>query len=285
LNLEAVRHYPFKQIEHRYTFRDTILYALGLGYGSNPVNPVELAFVYELGKQPLKVVPSICCVLAHQPFWISDPAVAVDWVKVLHGEETFKIHHAIPPEGTVIGTCKIIAVEDKGDRGAVVHQLKQLHDKASGELLAEVTTIMIMRGDGGCGTFGTVPPPAPALPETAPAKTLDIGTLQQSALIYRLSGDYNPLHADPATAAKAGFERPILHGLCTLGVATRALIATFAEGQPERLKSMFVRFSRPVFPGETIRTEFFPNGNEIGFRARAVERNVVVLDRCKAVLA
>jgi acyl dehydratase len=112
-----------------------------------------------------------------------------------------------------------------------------------------------------------------------PSQTMDIATLPQSALIYRLSGDYNPIHADPEAAAKAGFERPILHGLCTLGIATRAVIATLADGRPDRLTALSARFSRPVFPGETIRTEFFTIGGQIRFRSRVVERDVVVLDR------
>jgi acyl dehydratase len=109
--------------------------------------------------------------------------------------------------------------------------------------------------------------------------------LPQSALIYRLSGDTNPIHADPKAATKAGFEAPILHGLCTLGVATRALLSSFANGAPERLKSLSVRFSRPVFPGETIKTEFFGGRSEVRFRSRAVERDLIVLDRGSAVFA
>lgn len=285
MNLEAVRSYPFKPIEHSYTFKDTILYALGIGYGSNPSDSAQLGFVYEQGEPSLKILPSIVCVLAQAPFWISDPVVGIDWIKVLHGEETFRIYRPIPAEGTVIGTYQVVAVEDKGDRGATIHLLKQLRDKAGGTLIAEVMTVMIARGDGGCGGFGEVPVAAAALPDASPASICDIQTSLRSALIYRLSGDYNPLHVDPSAAKKGGFDRPILHGLCTLGVSARALISTYAEGRPERLKSMFVRFSRPVFPGETIRTEFFPKGSEIGFRARVLERNVVVLDRCKAVLA
>jgi acyl dehydratase len=117
------------------------------------------------------------------------------------------------------------------------------------------------------------------MPDGQPSAGCEISTLPQSALIYRLSGDYNPIHADPEAARKAGFERPILHGLCTLGVATRAILSTFASRTPERLKSLSVRFSRPVFPGETIRTEFFPAGDKFRFRSLAIERDIVVLDR------
>jgi acyl dehydratase len=280
LNLEAVRNFRFA---HTYTRMDSILYALGLGYGSNPTDPAQLAFVYE---NNLRTVPSMCCVLAHPGMWVKEPALGIDWLKILHGEQSFEIHNPLPPEGTVVGTYENIAVEDKGaGKGAILHQVKRLHDKASGRLLATVRSVLFMRGDGGCGGFGEVSPPAQPLPERAPSSVREIATLPQSALIYRLSGDYNPIHADPGAAAKAGFEAPILHGLCTLGVATRALLSTFANGTPERLKSLSVRFSRPVFPGETIKTEFFESGGEVRFRSRVVERDVIVLDRGSAVFA
>jgi acyl dehydratase len=283
VNLEAVRNFRFETVAQAYTRRDSMLYALGLGYGSDPTDPAQLAYVYE---NDLRAVPSMCCVLAHPGMWVNNPALAIDWLKILHGEQSFEIHHPIPPEGTVVGTCENVAVEDKGaGRGAILHQVKKLHDKGSGELLATVRSVLFMRGDGGCGSFGEVPEPARPLPERAPSSVREIATLPQSALIYRLSGDYNPIHADPEAAAKAGFEAPILHGLCTLGVATRALLSAFANGAPERLKSLSLRFSRPVFPGETIRTEFFDSGAEVRFRSRAVERDVIVLDRGSVVFS
>lgn len=283
MNLEAVRNFRFETVAHTYSRKDSILYALGLGYGSEPTDPAQLAFVYE---DNLRIVPSMCCVLAHPGMWVRDPALGIDWLKVLHGEQSFEIHKPIPPEGTVVGSYANVAVEDKGaGKGAILHQIKKLNDKASGQLLATVRSVLFMRGDGGCGGFGEVPEPARPLPESAPSSTCEIATLAQSALIYRLSGDYNPIHADPKAATKAGFEAPILHGLCTFGVATRALLSTFANDAPERMKSLSVRFSRPVFPGETIKTEFFGTGNEVRFRSRVVERDLVVLDRGSAVFA
>jgi len=283
LNLEAVRNFRFETVAHTYSRRDSILYALGLGYGSEPTDPAQLAFVYE---DNLRIVPSMCCVLAHPGMWVRNPDLGIDWLKMLHGEQSFEIHNPIPPEGTVVGTYENLAVEDKGaGKGAILHQIKKLSDKTSGQLLATVRSVLFMRGDGGCGGFGEVPEPAQPLPESAPASASEIATLAQGALIYRLSGDYNPIHADPKAATKAGFEAPILHGLCTLGIATRALLTTFANGAPEQLKSLSVRFSRPVFPGETIRTEFFGAGGEVRFRSRVVERDVIVLDRGSAIFA
>jgi acyl dehydratase len=283
LNLDAISNFRFEAVTHTYSRKDSILYALGLGYGSEPTDPAQLAFVYE---DDLRAVPSMCCVLAHPGMWVRNPDLGIDWLKMLHGEQSFEIHNPLPPEGTVVGTYAIVAVEDKGaGKGAILHQIKKLHDKASGQLLATVRSVLFMRGDGGCGGFGEVPEPPRPLPESAPASACEIPTLPQSALIYRLSGDYNPIHADPKAATKDGFEAPILHGLCTFGVATRALLSTFANGAPERLKSLSVRFSRPVFPGETIRTEFFGAGSEVRFRSRVVERDLIVLDRGSAVFA
>jgi hypothetical protein len=156
-----------------------------LGYGSDPTDPGQLAFVYE---NNLRAVPSMCCVLAHPGMWVKDPALGIDWLKIVHGEQSSEIHNPIPPEGTVVGTCENIAVEDKGaGKGAILHQIKKLNDKGSGQLLAIVRSVLFLRGEGGCGSFGEVPAPAQPLPESAPSSFCDIATLPQSALIYRLS--------------------------------------------------------------------------------------------------
>jgi acyl dehydratase len=283
VNLEAVRNFRFTSVSQSFTRRDTILYALGLGFGSDALDPDQLRFVLE---DRLQTVPSICCVLAHPGRWVAIPELAIDWIRLLHGEQTFEIHHPIPPEGSVKGDYEIVAVEDKGvEKGAILHLVKTLRDGQTGTRLATVRSVLFLRGDGGCGGFGDPSQSAAPLPDSPPSISHEISTLPQSALIYRLSGDYNPIHADPEAARKAGFERPILHGLCTFGVATRAILSTFVSKAPERLKSLSVRFSRPVFPGETIRTEFFPSRDEIRFRSVAVERNVIVLDRGTARLA
>ncbi len=280
--MDFIRNYRFPAIEQEYAARDAMLYALGLGYGTDPVSSSELPFVYE---DHLKAVPSMCVVLAHPGFWAKRPEFGIDWVKILHGEQSFEIHRPIPPRGVVRGEFSIDAVDDKGpEKGAVLYQSKRLYDGESNALLATVRSAAFLRGDGGCGSFGSPPPQAIAAPDGPPDLVRTLPTLPQQALIYRLSGDYNPIHADPVAAAKAGFERPILHGLCTMGVATRAIIDALAPGAPERLKSMFVRFSRPVFPGETVATEMHRSDGPIRFRCRVVERDVVVLDRGAAVL-
>lgn len=280
MDMTVIKSHRFDPIEHNYTVKDTMLYALGLGYGANPVDPAELAFVYEDG---LKAVPSLCNVLSHPGFWSKDPKFGIDWVKILHGEQSFEIHKPLPAQGMVRGEYEIESVLDKGPgKPAIMYQRKRLFD-ANDDLVATVRSVVFMRGDGGCGSFGEVPEMPGPIAEGTPDQTVEIATLPQQALIYRLSGDYNPIHADPTPAKSAGFDRPILHGLCTMGIATRALLQTYAPDNPDRLKSMFVRFSKPVFPGETIVTQLFQDGDTIRFRCFSKEREIMVLDRGHAV--
>jgi acyl dehydratase len=281
VNVEAVRSLRLEPIRHAYTTRDSILYALGLGYGDRPTDPMHLQFLYEQGS--LKAVPSICVVLAHPGFWVKQPELEIDWIRILHGEQSCSILAQIPPEGVVRGEYDVLAVEDKGvEKGAVMHVAKRLYDDGSNVLLATVTSTYMLRGDGGQGGFGVPPLPPDALPESIPDHVVDVPTLPQSALMYRLSGDLNPIHADPEAAAKAGFPKPILHGLCTFGIATRGLMEALADTDPGRVRSVTARFSKPVFPGETIRVEIFGAHEDVQFRARSVERDLVVLDRGRA---
>ncbi|HKY93253.1 MAG TPA: MaoC/PaaZ C-terminal domain-containing protein [Nevskiaceae bacterium] len=283
MNLDVLKAHRFEPIVHAYEARDTILYALGLGYGSDPMAPEHLQFLYEDG---LKMVPTMSVVLGHPGFWVKDPKFGIDWVKLLHGEQAIELLKPIPPKGRVRAESRVVGVEDKGAaKGAVMYTEKKLYDDATNELLASVTMSAFLRGDGGAGGFGVTFPVPDALPERAPDATVEIPTLPQIALIYRLSGDWNPIHASPEIARKAGFEKPILHGLCTMGLAGRALIQSCCGYDPSKLKSMFVRFSKPAYPGETFRTEIFNEGNQVRFRVRVVERDLVVLDRGLATFA
>jgi acyl dehydratase len=273
---QKVLNWKFPEIEHAYTETDTILYALGLGCGSDPDSPGDLRFVYEKG---LLALPTMAVVLGHPGNWLNSKESTVDYGKVLHGEQSLTLHRLLPPAGTVIGRTRIVGLIDKGrEKGSVLHSERGLFDKASGEPIATMASTTMLRGNGG---WGGKPGPQPGphrLPETAPAAAVDLKTQPNSALIYRLSGDRNPLHADPAAAAAGGFKTPILHGLLTFGVAGRALVAACCGGDPARLRSMQVRFSAPAFPGETIRTEMWPEGGRISFRSRVVERDAVVLN-------
>lgn len=282
IDYQKLMSWRFPEIEQRYAARDTILYALGLGCGADPTDKEELRFVYEEG---LCALPTMGAVLATPGFWLKDPATGVDWKKLLHGEQSLRIHTPLPPAGTVTGRTRIKEIIDKGAKGAFVYSEREIFDTVSGAHLCTARATTVLRADGGFGgPSGPVPEPH-ALPARPPDLCLDLGTLPQAALIYRLSGDDNPLHADPGVAAAAGFPRPILHGLCTFGIAGRAILKACCGGAPTRLLELQVRFSAPVFPGETIRTEIWRDGAALSFRARVVERDIVVLNNGRATLA
>jgi len=278
---EKLLAWPFEDVEHSYTKRDTILYALGLGFGSDPIDEGELQYVYE---ENLLAVPSMAVVLGYPGFWLKDPETGIDWKQVLHGEQWLDILRPIPAEGTVIGRTKVTDILDKGaDKGAIVYSVRDIIDKASGEVLARASMSTFCRGDGGFGGKAGPTPKPHALPQTTPDLTCDLATLPQAALIYRLSGDDNPLHADPEVARAAGFPRPILHGLATYGIAARAILKAYCGYDARRLTSLAVRFSAPVYPGETIRVEMWRESGGVAFRAKAVERDTVVLTNGFAV--
>lgn len=281
---QKLANWPIPEIEQTYSARDTMLYALGLGCGADPLDTADLRYVYE---ENLQALPSMAVVLGYPGFWLNDPEVGADWKKVLHGEQAIEIFQPLPVEATVIGKSRVTGLFDKGPgKGAVMLSDRDVYDKATGELLCRLTSTSMLRGDGGFGgPSGPLPQPH-AVPERAPDKTLSLPTLPQAALIYRLSGDYNPLHADPAVARSGGFDRPILHGLCTFGVVTRALVKLICGDDPARLRKMQVRFSSPVYPGETIVTEVWAEPDGVfAFRAKVAERDLVVINNGKAELA
>ncbi|MEX2643434.1 MAG: MaoC/PaaZ C-terminal domain-containing protein [Acetobacterales bacterium] len=283
IDYEKLLNREFRDVEEDYSVRDTMLYALGIGIGHDPVDPQQLDFVYE---KALKAMPSMASVLGYIGFWAQEPDTGIDWVKVVAGEQGVTLHKPLPPEGRVVGKLRITGIVDKGEgRGALVYSDREVYDRDSGDHLATVSQTMFARGNGGFGGPEGPVKPTHRLPETEPEATCDLPTAPNQALIYRLSGDYNPLHADPAVAGKAGFERPILHGLCTFGVACHAVLKTYCGYAPEKLKSLDCRYSAPVYPGETVRTEMWRAGETVSFRARVVERDVVALNNGKATLA
>lgn len=280
LDYDRLRNWELADVEHAYGRTDTILYALGVGLGADPLDARQLRFVYE---EDLLALPTMAVVLGAPGFWLKEQDTGVDWVRVLHGEQGLVLHRPLPPEGTAIGRTRVTGILDKGaDKGALIYSEKVLIDKASGETVATTTSTTFARGDGGFGgPTGPSPRPHP-IPERAPDLACDLPTVPQAALIYRLSGDRNPLHADPEVARAAGFKAPILHGLCTLGAAGHALLKSCCDYDPARFRSLKLRFSAPVYPGETIRTEMWRDGAIVSFRSRVVERDVVVLDNGRA---
>ena len=281
---DKLYNWPFEDVEHTYSVRDSIIYALGLGFGADPMDEGQLHFVFE--ERDFKAVPTMAAVLCTPGFWVRDPDSGIDWHKVLHGEMGIELHKPLPPAATVTARTRVANIIDKGEgKAALLFQERTVTDKATGEPLATLTSTTFARGDGG---FGGEPGPQPAphaLPDREPDLTCDLPTLPQAALIYRLSGDPNPLPADPKVAAAAGFDQPILHGLCTLGVAGHAILKSCCDYDATRFKSLKLRFSSPVFPGETIRTEMWRDGEDVSFRAKVIERDVVVLNNGHAVVS
>ncbi len=277
IDYQKLKAWPFKEIAQPYAAKDCILYALGLGLGADPLDREQLRFVYEDG---LQMLPTMPVVLASPGFWLRDPGTGVEWKTVLHGEQGLTIHRPLPAAGTVVGITRIEEIIDKGPgKGALIYSRRDLRDQHSGELLCSLSSTSFCRSEGGFGGPPGPTRPLHELPSRGFDLSCDLPTLPQAALIYRLSGDYNPLHADPAIAAAAGFRQPILHGLCTYGVAGHALLKTLCGYDPSRLRRMDVRFSAPVYPGETIRTEIWREApGRASFRARVVERDVVVLN-------
>jgi len=268
--------------EHTYGVKDTMLYALGVGLGHDPTDRAQLDFVYE---KNLKALPTFACLLGYPGFWVRDLDTGIDWVKIVNGEQGVVLHQPLKPTGTVLGKSRIVEVIDKGTgKGALVYTERKVTDKASGALVATVTQTTFCRADGGFGGPPRESPPVHKIPERAPDLVCDLGTRPEQAVIYRLSADRNPLHIDPEIAKAAGYPRPILHGLGTFGVVGHALLKSAWDYDPTRVKCFGGRFSSPVFPGETIRTEIWPQGERVAFQCRVVGRNDIVLSNGLAVL-
>jgi len=266
--------------EHSYGAKDTMLYALGVGLGHDPTDRAQLDFVYE---KNLKALPTFACLLGYPGFWVRDLDTGIDWVKIVNGEQGFTLNTSVKPRGTVVGRTRIVDVIDKGTgKGAVVYTERKITDKTSGELIATVTQTTFCRADGGFGGPPREGPPSHKVPERAPDLACDLGTRPEMALVYRLSADLNPLHADLDVAKAAGFPRPILHGLGTFGVVGHALLKSVCDYDPARVRPFAGRFSAPVFPGETIRNEFWRDGDIVSFRASVPDRNVVVMNNGRA---
>ena len=266
----------FPILRHSYNEKDCMLYALGVGMGIDPLDENCLRFVYEDG---LKVLPSQSVVMAHPGFWAKEDDTGLDWVKVLHAGQEIILHKSLPVSATVEAKTRITEVTDKGEKtGALIVSDRTVVDVDTGDELCTLVTTILARGNGGFGGDRRSVPKTDVTPKEVPDEICDLQTLPSQALIYRLSGDFNPLHASPIVARNAGFQAPILHGLSTLGVMTHALLRTCCDYEPDRFKRIRLRFSSPVLPGETIRTEIWRNGNEIAFRCKSLEQDKIVIN-------
>jgi acyl dehydratase len=267
--------------ETAWTQRDTMLYALGLGAGEDPLDPAELRFVTEYD---LHALPTMATILATP----ASPASlsGMNGALAVHADQSIRLLRPLPTSGKVRADGRMLSVHDKGEgRGALLITETTLTDLANGEIIAVLHAGAFARGDGGFGGPND-PMPAPhPTPERAPDATLHFQTRADQALLYRLSGDYNPIHADPALAKKIGFERPILHGLCTYGITARAVIKAFGDQDPSRLIAHQVRFSAPVIPGDALKVDLWRDGSIVSFEANVPARGVTVIKNGRSELA
>ena len=277
LDYELIKNWEFEDVEQSYTEKDVILYALGIGLGQDPLDENQLNFVYE---ENLRAFPTIGAVLGFPGLWMREPRTGIDYVKVVHGEQRMQFHKPFAAAGQVVGRSRVTHVIDKGaDKGAIVIVERKIHDMRDEALLATVQQTSFLRGDGGFGTGDAPPEALPKVPESAPDYRCSLQTLPQAALLYRLNADPNPLHADPQVARRAGYPKPILHGLCTYGVAAHAIMKTLCDYDPARLLRFDTRFSAPVYPGETLEVAMWKRDDGmVHFQAKVVERDVVVLN-------
>ncbi len=257
------------------TPRDIAFYALSIGMGSDPLDARQLPFVDPL-RGPM-IMPAMVLVMAHPGFYLGDPHSGVDPKAVLHVEQEFDLIAPVSAAGEVVSQTRIVDVVDKGaGNAALILSETELRD-ADGSTFARLNRTTFVRGGGGFGgPAGAALPNSVRLPDGPPDHVVDLATRPEQALFYRLNGDLNPLHSDPDLARQVGFERPILHGLCTMGVICHALLRALGDYVAESMRGVKLRFSKPAYPGETIRTEIWNDGS---FRARVAERDVVVVDR------
>jgi acyl dehydratase len=258
--------------------RDTLLYALGVGFGRDPLNRRELEYVTEGPR--LRTIGAMATMIgASSGLRLS--RAGVDRRMQVHGEESMVLHGRIPVAGTTLAQTRVVNCYDHGPQvGAAVVLQTDLSNAADGTPIATIGMTQFARADGGFG--GPSAPPSPPLPERAPDHVAQVATWPSQALLYRLLRDRNPIHVDPAKAARAGFPRPILHGLCLFGIAWRVILRELADFEPERIREQSVRFARPVFPGDVLSFAFWRQGEEVQFEASVEDRGPVLRNgRCR----
>ena len=265
----------------RYTDRESILYALATGFGADPLDPRTLPYVFE---QPsLRTVPTMASMLPPSTF-LSD--CGWDYGRVLHGEQHLELYRPLPAAAELLANRRVVSVSDLGPAtGARIQVEAEVRLAKDDTVLFTLGTTLIARGDGGFGGPRTPGPIPHRRPHREPDLVCDLVTGPEQALLFRLLGDRNPLHADPALARRAGFERPILHGRCTYGIACHAILKTICDYDFTLISGIDARFSSPVYPGDVITTEMWQDGNVVSFRCLVKARNAVVVRNGRCTLA
>lgn len=275
INYIELKNRRFEDVHHRYGAKDSMLYALGIGMGSDPQDLSQLRFVYE---QELLAVPTMAVVLGCPGFWMHAPDAGLDWKNILHVEQELTLHRTLQPVGNVVGKTAIESIVDKRSQGALLTTRRDIFDVTTSELIASTRATILCRSDGHFGGGDPVVSAVRQVPQGSPDVTCVLPSFGQSALIYRLSGDYNPLHADIRVAQSAGFERPILHGLCTFGMVGHAALRALCAYDPSRLKKLKLRFSAPFYPGERLKISFWLLGSgSAAVQCQSEESGVTVI--------
>ena len=259
---------------HAYTERDSMLYGLAVGMARDPFDARELDFVYER-RATLRSVPTQAVTVARHNL-IFD--IGLDVPKMLHGEQKLTLHRPLPPAAEVLADHRVCEVYDKGPAKGLLIETDTRVRLKDGTALFDVHNLYFARGDGGIGSPATLRDTTPSMPGRAPDLVRVTHTLPWHALLYRLTGDRNVIHGDPAIARQMGFKGPILHGSATLGIACREVLAGVCDYDPTRMKSFGTRFTSVVYPGDRIETDIWVDANQVRFRCRVPERNAVVLD-------
>ncbi|MFQ5407121.1 MAG: MaoC/PaaZ C-terminal domain-containing protein [Anaerolineales bacterium] len=293
IDVEQVLGYEFEPSTFAYDERDVSLYALGVGAAADPLDDSELRFVYEQHPAGMRVLPTFAVTF---PFAANNrifdmPGLKFHPMLLLHGEQVLELKAPLAPRARLTNRACVSQVYDKGS-GALILLYAHSYDEDGREVAFNRASIFI-RGLGGFGgergtsrlRRGGPSGVSNAPPERPPDVVHSEKTRPDQALLYRLSGDRNPLHADPSMAAQGGFDRPILHGLCTFGFGGRAVLRHFCDNDPARFKSIKVRFTKHVFPGETLVTEMWhaPDGRVL-FQMKAAERDEIVISNAAVML-
>ncbi len=285
IDVEKVRGQELEPTTFEWNDKDVILYALGLGVGvgASPVDPGVLQYTYENQLKVIPtfgVVPTFSCIMG----LIGMDGVEINPMMILHGEQNLEVLcDEVPTKCRATNTAKVTEVWDKG-KGAVLVVETLTKDDAGKPIFRNEYKIFV-RGEGGFGGESG-PPPGNKPPDRAADFKVETPTLEHQAIIYRLSGDRNPLHIDPQMAAMVGFERPILHGLCTYGNVGRAVIEACCGNDPTKFKGLDARFASPVIPGETIVTEIWKESDtEVIVKANVKGRGIDVVKNAKATIS
>ena len=279
INYDEIMNLTSENVEISYSDKDSILYSLGIGLGNDPMNLNELKYVYENSQS---VLPSMATNFQyHSPLLLK---TNINFIMVVHGEQRLSITNALPVSGDFIANAKVIGCYDKGPaRGAIIEVETTVKNKKNNEEICKLVSTTFARGDGGFGGPDS-PKKEIFIPDGEPDYVSEVSTKPDQALIFRLSGDYNPLHSDPNFAKAAGFEKPILHGMCTYGIACRSLVDEICENDASKIKRFDCRFSSPVYPGETIITEMWKKDKMIYFNSKVKERDKLVLKNGVSVI-